>query len=158
MSFFGAAPVNFAGPSLTTLTPGSNDPELGTRIHNAGNSYVWVYNAGNSQLSPGYLGVLSGTSGYSITISSVTGVDVPIGIVKHSTFLTASYGWLLSRGYSQVQMGANDSAAVGSLLGVGVNGVVALKSNSTGFPCDALGQAREAIASGASGTGYICIS
>ncbi len=155
MSFFGAAPVNFAGVSQVTSALGPNDPEIGYRLQHGNNSYLFVYNAGNSQIVPGLCAVLSGTSGYSVTLSSVTGTDVPVGIVKHATLTTGTYGWLLTRGYSVMQMHASDSAAVGSLLGIGVNGVVALKSNATNFAGPSIGQSRDAIASGGSGTGYL---
>jgi len=149
--------ANFAGVSQVTATLGVNDPEVGTRLRSGDEEYLFVYNDGNSQISPGYAAVISAVSGYSVTVSSVTSVDFPVGVCKHATLTTGTYGWLLTKGFGQVTMKADNSCAVAGLLVCAEDGTVAQKSISTGYPAPAFGKAMAAIGSGVSGTAFINI-
>lgn len=155
MTVYNAGPIGFGSISMVTASLGDNDPEVGTIRREGDEEYIFVYNAGNSQIPPTYAAVVSAVSGYSVTLSSTTSVDFPIGVVKHATLTTGTYGWLMTRGFCQVEMEADNSAAAGQLLALAADGEFALKSNSTGYPTPALGKTMEAIASGASGTAFL---
>jgi hypothetical protein len=150
--------VNFQAVSNVTATLGANDPEPGYRTTVGDEDYVFVYNAGNSQIPPTYGAVMSAVSGYSVTISSTTSVDFLVGVCKHATLTTGTYGWLVTKGFVQVEMEADNSAAAGQILALAADGEFALKSNSTGYPTPAVGKAMEAIASAGSGTAYISVN
>jgi hypothetical protein len=151
MSVYGISPVLFETVSHVTAT---NSVEVGTLRREGDEIYRYVYNAGNSQISPGYGCTLSAVTGYSVTVSSITSVDAFVGLVKHATLTTGTYGWTLVHGFGQVQMEADNSAAAGQLLTVAADGEFAMKSNSTGYPAPVVGKAMAAIASGASGTAF----
>jgi hypothetical protein len=155
MTVYNASPVRFAGVSQVTATRGSNDPEVGTRTCEGDEEYIFVYNAGNSDIPPTYGATVSAVTGYSVTISSITSVDWLIGVCKHTTLTTGTYGWLMTRGFAAVEMEADNSAAAGQILALAADGEFALKSNSTGYPTPACGKTTEAIASGASGVAFI---
>lgn len=157
MSVHSVAPVRFGSVSMTTTALGPNDPELGTIVREGDEEYIFVYNAGNSAIPPSYAAVVSAVSGYSVTISSTTSVDFAIGVCKHASIATAAYGWLMTRGFCEVEMEADNSAAAGQLLTLAADGEFALKSNSTGYPTPAIGKTMQAIASGASGTAFLRI-
>lgn len=120
---YSVAPVMFTPISNVTATLGANSPALGARVLHEGNEYCYVYNAGNSQISPGYACVLSSVSGYSVTVSSTTMVDVAFGVVKHSTLTTATYGWVLTKGFCDLKTIANSSVAAGDPVTLGGDGV-----------------------------------
>ena len=123
MALNNISPILFESVSQTTLT---NSVELGTRrIDSSGYEYVYCFNAGNSQLSPGFGAIVStGTSGYSVTITSVAdGIHQFVGVVKHATMVTAAYAWILNKGFSQLEAGA-DSTVTGALY-------LALKADGT---------------------------
>lgn len=152
MAYQGVAPILFESVSAVTA---SNSVEVGTRATVAGNDYIYVYNAGNSQIPVGNGAVCSGVSGYSVTVSAVTMVDFAIGVVKHATLTTGTYGWLLTRGFSGFNTGASDSCATGSPLAIAVDGVFANKTISTGYVTPVVGRSMGAAASGLSaGTGF----
>ena len=157
MTVYNAGPVVFAGVSSVTNSLGANDPEVGQCYREGDEEYVWVYNAGNSQIQPSYGAVMSAVSGYSVTLSSTSGVDFLVGVCKHATIATGYYGWLMKKGFADVEMEADNSCAAGGLLALAADGEFALKSNSTGYPTPAVGKAMAAIASGASGAAYISV-
>lgn len=140
--------------SVSAVTA-TNSVEVGTERRVGDECYIYVYNAGNSQIPPSYGAVLSAVSGYSVTISSTTSVDLLVGVCKHATLTTGTYGWLLTKGFVEVEMEADNSAAAGQILALAADGEFALKSNSTGYPTPAVGKTMAAIASGASGTAFI---
>lgn len=144
--------VYFESVSNVTAT---NSVEVGSERKVGDESYRYVYNAGNSEIPPSYGCVLSAVTGYSATISSTTSVDFLVGVVKHSTLTTGTYGWVMTQGFAPVEMEANNSAAAGQILALAADGEFALKSNSTGYPTPAVGKAMAAIASGASGQAFI---
>jgi hypothetical protein len=155
MTVYSQSPIAFGTVSMVTATLGTNDPEVGTTRREGDEDYVFVYNTGSSTVGVSYGAVVSGVSGYSVTVSSTTSVDLLVGVCKHAAIPTGSYGWLLTKGFCQVEMEADNSAAAGQLLALAADGEFALKSNSTGYPTPAVGKTMEAIASGASGTAFI---
>lgn len=151
MAFQGASPVLFESVSAVTATPSI---DVGTRRVDGGNHYVYVYNAGNSAINMGYAAVMSGVSGYSVTVSAITQVDFGIGICKNATMATATYGWLLTKGFSYFNTGANDSCSTGANLAVGVDGVIVYKTICTGYMSPVVGKATLTGTSGTSLTGF----
>lgn len=147
----------FVSPSFVTNSLGPNDPKVGDVIRDGDENYIFVYNAGNSMITVGDGVIVSAVSGYSVTLSSTTSVDILVGINKHSTISTGYYGYVCTKGWSQVNMGANLSAAAGALLILAADGKFTNKTISTGYVSPAIVKTMEAIASGASGTAYIQI-
>lgn len=112
-------PIETESVSNVTLT---NSVDLGTvRVYN-GEEYVYVYNDTSGAVAPGLGMVMSGYTGMSVTVSSNTYFNVCIGVVKHATFTTASYGWLLTRGFTNLKMDANSSGIVGGPVSLGKDG------------------------------------
>lgn len=154
MSVFSLGPIFNETVSAVTAT---NSVEVGTNRRVGNDDYIYVYNAGNSQINPGYCAVVSSVSGYSVTLSSVTSVDLAVGHCKHATLTTATYGWLLTRGFAQVQLGANDSMVAGAILRAGVDGTYAAATNATGNISPIIGKAMGAAASAGTATAFIKI-
>lgn len=152
MSLDSIGPISFESVSAVTATP---TVEIGTRRSVAGNEYLYVFNAGNTQISKGHAAILSGVSGYSVTVSSITMTDYPVGMVKHTTLTSDTYGWLMTKGFATFIAGASDSFAVGNPIGLGVDGAFVNKTISTGFMSPTLGKCLQATASNvSSGYGY----
>jgi hypothetical protein len=147
----------FGTVSMVTSSLGPNDPEVGTVRDDGDERYIFVYNAGNSQITPGDCTTVSGVSGWSVTVSTVTATDLIAGVCKHATLTTGTYGWIMTRGFGQVNMDANNSAAAGGILVGGTDGKFWNKTISTGLPNRTIGKAMAAIASGASGTAFLTI-
>ena len=143
--------------SQVTATRGVNDAQVGDIWRNGDEEYVFCYNAGNSQINPGQAATFSAVTGYSVTVSTVTGAEIMAGVCFHATMTTATYGWLLRRGFGKVKMGANDSCVTGQPLTVGVDGTWALKSQATGYVGNVYGKSMESMASAASGYAFISI-
>lgn len=149
-------PAEFEKISNVTAT---NSVNLGeTRFIN-GEEYVYVYNAGVQQISQGQFAVLSANSGFSVTVSSVTGYDFPIGFVKHATITTGAYGWLLSRGFTTVNMVANASATTADVLYPGSQGNVGVlgqaTSSITGLIFQPIGYVVSGAATAAAALAYV---
>jgi hypothetical protein len=122
MAFYSDTPILFGGLSGVTATPGSKDPELGTRVNYAGNEYLYVYNASTSDAYPGYaVTPLAGTTNYSCTISTTAQIDVPMGVVKNATMTAGSYGWVQTKGYCKLHVSA--AVATGTPMQLGANGI-----------------------------------
>lgn len=156
---YGHTPLGqFVSPSFVTNSLGPNDPSIGDVVRSGNEDYLFVYNAGNSAIKVGDGVILSAVSGYSVTLSSTTGVDVLVGVCKHSTISTGYYGYVVTKGFSQVNMGADLSAAAGALLILAADGKFTAKTISTGYPGAGLVKAMVAIASGASGTAYVTVA
>lgn len=103
------SPVFFESASAVTAT---NSVALGSRRVDAnGYEYVYCFNAGGEQISPGFGAIVStGTSGFSVTITSVAETAHQfVGVVKHATLTTATYGWVLTKGFSQIEVAANST-------------------------------------------------
>lgn len=150
-----AGPVRFCGVSHVTATLGTTTPEVGDIFTVGDEVYQWVYNAGNSQINPGHGCVFSAVTGYSVTVSSTTLVDFCVGVCKHATITTGTYGFLMKRGFVAIEMGANASAATGELVTLDADGCFVAKSISTGYPTPCVGKLMVSCASGASGSAYI---
>ena len=126
---------------VSAATRTSKHPKLGERITVAGNKYIYVYNGGNSQISKGYAAVaMVGCTEFTCTVSSVSG-DVPLGVCKHATLTTDTYGWLLTRGYGVAFAGADIGTDLPITLDV--NGTVI-----TGVSWSGWGRALSALATG----------
>jgi hypothetical protein len=155
MTHYANRPVNFYGVSLTTKTLGVNDPEPGYRQTVGDEDYVFVYNAGNSIIDKGMGCVASAVTGYSVTVSSVTSADFLMGVAINKSIATAEYGWVCTRGFIQVEMGATSgTVAAGGLLELADDGLFVPVSNTTGNG-PVVGKAMEAIVSSASGSAFI---
>lgn len=157
MSVYNEGPIRFSSISMVTATLGTNDPQVGERTREDDEEYVFVYNTGNSQISVGRAAVLSGVTGYSVTVSSVTAVDFAVGVCKHATLTTATYGWLVTKGFTQVQLGADDSATTGSVLRLALDGGFALASNATANMSPVIAKAMTGAASGTSCAAFISL-
>lgn len=158
MALYNIDPVSFGGKSFTTTSLGVNDPQLGQILRDGGKEYVWVYNNGGASGSVGTGVIISAISGYSVTVSSVTDLNGwLIGVVENNTLTTGAYAWVVMRGFTQINMGANNSAAAGERLVMGTDGVFSrlVSSNTDALRNSVVGFAVSAIASGASGTAYI---
>lgn len=151
MSFYSNTPVMFSGVSATTLTPGSKDPELGTRVNYAGNEYVYAYNASSdSAMYPGMVGTpVTGGSSYSFTISTAAGLEAPMGVCKNATFATGAYGFLLVRGYGTAYVSA--AVAAGVVLQVAANGIF---TTAVTFPVTAKLMAATSAATNVTGSAF----
>jgi hypothetical protein len=157
MSFQSNYPIAFNSVSMVTATLGANDPELGTRLSTGGLEYVFVFNAGGEDIDPGLGAVLnSAATGMSVTVSSATSADIVVGVCRHATLPTDTYGWLVTRGVTPIEMGATSGtvAALG-LVEIAANGVFVPVSNTTGNKATPLGKALAEIVSNASGNAYI---
>lgn len=156
MSFQGASPLLLGSVSNVTGTRGPNDPEVGTKATVGGIEYRYVYNSGGEQISVG-LGCVpdSAATGYSVTVSAATSADLVVGIVKHATLTTGTYGWVVTKGITKVVMGTDNSQAVRGLIEIAANGVFAAVSNTTGNKAPAVGVIVSAIASGGSGNAFV---
>ena len=158
MSYQSGLPIRFKGVSFVTATLGGGAPQLGQETFDAdGNKYVFVYNDCNSQILPTYgVAPQSGVSTpFSVTLSTVTSADILVGVVKHATIPTASYGWVLTRGVTQVEMlAASGTVATNAPLEIGANGLFAPVSNTTGNG-PTIGKSLAEIVSGASGSAFI---
>lgn len=152
MGVFANEKIYTESVSAVTATPSE---QVGILRRVGDEHYIYVYNNGTSQISPGYAATISGVTGYSVTVSTTTSVDIAVGVCKHATLTTGTYGWLMTRGFGQVQMGANNSAAAGVPIGIGTDGTFAHVTQTTIAAGPILGKAMEAIASGASGTAYL---
>lgn len=106
--------------SSVTLTP---TVPVGTAWGDiSGNLYVYAYNTSNSQISQGQFAVLAtGVSGYSVTVTNVTLQDLGIGVARNATMTTASYGWLMTKGFSPISSD-NVSGVTGQALSIGALG------------------------------------
>ena len=156
MAYQGVAPILMGSVSMVTATRGVNDPEVGTKVNVDGRDYVFVYNGGTTQISPGLGAVLqSSATGYTVTVSSVSSADVVIGVCRHATLTTATYGWLVAKGITPVQLGTTVSVSQRGLIEIGANGVFEPVSNTTGNKAPAAGVALEAISTSASGSAYV---
>lgn len=150
MAFTSENPILFESVSAVTT---ANSVELGTRTTQGGSDYIYVYNAGAATISQSCAAVLSATTGYSVTGAAVTMLDFGIGIAKNAAIPAASYGWLMTRGFSTFIAGADDSFAVGDAIAVAVSGLFGHKTISTGYVTPHVGKCIQAAASAAS-TGY----
>lgn len=116
MAFNSVGPILFESVSNVTATPSHN---LGDRILINSEEYVYCFNAGGSTCTAGKaVKLITGASGYSIAVTSLTDIFNPcVGVVKHADLTTATYGWVMVKGFLNVTM---VSAATGDYIGVGL--------------------------------------
>ncbi len=151
MAFYSEGPVIFGGLSNVTATPGSKDPELGTRVNHGGNEYLYVYNAATTAVPIGYVVTpLASTTGFSCTLSTTAQIDVPMGVVKNATLSASCYGWVQTKGYCKIEVAA--AVTAGAPMQLGANGIWA--SGVTG-PFYAKLVATTSAATNTSGLAYI---
>ena len=88
--------------SAVTATPSVG---MGSRREHKGEEYVYCYNAGGGDIYPKYgVNVITGASGYSIANTGTTDTALPfVGVCKHATIAAASYGWIMTRGFTSVK-------------------------------------------------------
>ena len=123
MTFYGNEPVRFGSVSMVTASLGPNDPEVGARTREGDEEYVFVYNTGSSTANIGHACVVSAVTGYSVTVSSTTSADFCVGVVKHSGLATGEYGWIVTKGFVNVEMIlASGTVAAGDLLHLAEDG------------------------------------
>lgn len=151
MTVYGYDAKFFETVSTTTLT---NSVDLGTRRVHAGNEYIYVFNGCGASITSGYGVTVSLLSGYTVTVSSVTQVNHCVG-VANTTMATNTYGWIQTRGFTKIKLGADNSMALNSPMKLGTDGVFGVNSVSTGNIDLQCGFAIEAVASGGSGSIYL---
>jgi hypothetical protein len=154
MAYQGVAPIFFGAVTDVSTTKAV---DIGTERIENGVAYTYVYNDCNSSILTGNGVVLqSGASGMSVTVSSVTSADFLMGVAVN-TITTGAYGWVVTRGITNVEMKTTSgSVAAGGLLELGANGEFVPVSNTTGNG-PVVGKALGAIVSGASGSAFISV-
>jgi hypothetical protein len=148
---YGNHPIRFGSVSLVTTSLGTNDPQVGDRTTVGNNDYLFVYNACGEQVSIGEAVTVSGTSGYSCFVTTTTSADLILGVKQDATLSTGAYGWIMTRGFGYVKMGADFSATTGSPLVIAATGRFDRASNATGLLANVTCKAIEGIASGTTG-------
>lgn len=128
--------LNFYGPfvseesvSAVTQTP---SVQLGSRRIYQGEEYVYCYNAGGAAISA-TIGVkfVTGASGYSIAATSVTDTFNPlVGVVKNASMAAGDYGWIMTKGFSNVQV-VSATTADYQMLALGASGKFIQASGTT---------------------------
>jgi hypothetical protein len=151
MSVYRYDSVFFEPTSAVTLTP---SVDLGTRRYEGGKEYIYVYNDGGASITSGYGVTVSLLSGYSVTVSSVTQVNHCVG-VANTTFPTAAYGWIQTKGFCKIKLSANNSMALQDPMKLGTDGLFGVNSVATGNIDLQCGFSIQAVASGGSGTIYL---
>lgn len=148
MAPFNAAPILFESVSAVTAT---NSVDLGTKRFVGDEEYIYVYNAGGSQISTGRVATVSAVTGYSVTVSSVSGAFI-IGACKNATLTTATYGWLVTKGWVD---GATNGMASTALAGGDPVQAAADGAICKGETGPYIGKIVAATASAGTGTIYI---
>ena len=131
MTVLSVSPIRFGSVSAVTATLGPNDPEVGTVISEGDERYIFVYNNGTTQISVGNGATVTAVTGYSVTVSSITHVDYPVGVCKHATLTTGTYGWLMQKGFGPAKAGS--AVVAGDLLCLGVDGTWVAKLATTAY-------------------------
>jgi hypothetical protein len=122
-------PVLEESVSQTTLVP---SVPLGARRQHKGEEYVYCYNASGGAISA-TVGVkfITGASGYSIANTCATDAFNPfVGVVKHSALATSEYGWVMTRGFSNVKV-VSASTADYKMIALGEDGYFIEASGTT---------------------------
>lgn len=142
---------HFETVSTTTLT---NSVDLGTRRYENGKEYIYVYNGCGASITSGYGVTVSLLSGYTVTVSSVTQVNHCVGVCN-TTMATATYGWIQTKGFVKIKLGADNSMALNDPIKLGTDGHFGVNSVSTGNIDLQCGFSIQAVASGGSGSIYL---
>lgn len=122
----------YSGPAIeesvsaVTLSP---SVDLGQERVHKGDRYKYCYNAGGSSVNVGYgVALVTAASGYSVAGTGVTDVPLPmVGAIKHATMITASYGWVLTKGFLNLHTAnsilAGGHVAIGGQAGIADEGI-----------------------------------
>lgn len=152
-SNFGYPPIVNESVSAVTATPSMM---VGVRRFEQGDEYLYVYNNGTTQIAPGNGCIVSGVTGYSVTVSSVTSVDTFIGVCKHATITTGTYGWVVTRGWVPFRAAANSALASADYVMASDNGTFCVPSTVvTGYIGNFIGKVTQSTASAGLGFGYV---
>lgn len=106
MSTYGLQQLFEESVSAVTATP---SVQLGTERWENGRKYIYMYNKSTSTANATYGVVFSASSGYSVTISSIGGEGIA-GVVREAQIGPHEYGWVMVKGHTNLQLGANDTA------------------------------------------------
>ncbi len=117
MTFKSADPVRAEGISQVTATP---NHDVGDRCFYKGEEYVYCYLADDTQATIGNgVKLVTGCSGFSVAATSLTDVANPcVGVVKHVTMTTNTYGWVMVKGFASVVM---NSATTGDYVAIALS-------------------------------------
>ena len=150
--------IKFGSVSMVTLTPGANDPEIGTRCQSGGNEYLFVYNKGATTASVGQGVTMSGSTGYSVTVSTTINADHVVGVVYHADLPTLAYGWVLTRGIGTILTSTSVALATGVVATVQANGYwdnLVVSALTSAVPVAARAKVMVSAGSASTGTAYI---
>jgi hypothetical protein len=151
MAVYGYGRQFFESVTQTTLTP---SVDLGTRRYEGGKEYIYVYNGCGASITSGYGCTVSLLSGYTVTVSSTTQVNHCVG-VANVTMATATYGWIQTKGFVKIKLGADNSMALNDPMKLGTDGLFGVNSVSTGNIDLQCGFSIQAVASAGSGSIYL---
>lgn len=130
--------------------------EVGIRRYKGNEQYMLVYNNGNSQATVGNGVTITALTGYSVTVSSVTSVNPCFGVVRNATMTTATYGWVVIKGFSSLKADASTGLAVGDACCLGTDGVFQRLTGATGYAfAPVCAWVLQATASAGLGYGYV---
>jgi len=120
--------------SSVTATP---SVELGTRRVVNGQEYVYCYNGATAADKRLMVKPLTAGVDYTFSVTTVAGTIPCIGTVANATIAAASYGWILTKGYTKGVGGGTVTWAVGGALAPvrliqGADGVVEIATGGTG--------------------------
>jgi len=120
--------------SAVTATP---SVALGTRRIVNGSEYCYCYNGTTEASVKSLVQLEHGGSEYTFTVTTTVDPFVkPFGVVENNTFAAADYGWILTRGYTDLCYGGTVTAPVAFALYpnlyAGADGVVDPATGGTG--------------------------
>jgi hypothetical protein len=109
--------------SAVTATP---SVELGSRQFSDSREYVYMYNGG-AVAYPARVVQVSGVTGYTFVVTFASGAGVhaqPFGVVRNATIAAGSYGWVLTRGFTDLKNDGTAVVSVGDLVVNSLDGLV----------------------------------
>lgn len=116
----------------------TNSVALGTRRVVNGSEYVYCYNGATVADKRSMVKPLTAGVAYTFSVTTVAAQVAPcIGTVENATIAAATYGWILTKGYTKAMIGAAQTLAVGGALAPvrliqGADGVVDIATGGTG--------------------------
>jgi hypothetical protein len=111
--------------SVSAVTA-TNTVELGTRRWHDGLEYCYVYNGGGTAAVKTVV-ILSGVTGYTVAVTYASGAAIcptPFGVVRNAELTAAYYGWVVTKGFTDVYNDGTASVAAGDFLVLSLNGYV----------------------------------
>jgi hypothetical protein len=147
--------------SAVTATP---SVDLGTRRIVGGSEYVYMYNGATVADKRSMVKPLTAGVAYTFSVTTVAAQVAPVcGTVENQTIIAGSYGWICTKGYTKVMIGAAQTLAVGGALAPvrliqGADGVVDIATGGTGTTGITVGFLTSAISdvSNTSVGAYVC--